>query len=51
MEPQAQLADMAEIEIESDPSITEEYKKLSDKCDVVIEKIKTRKNKKINKTD
>lgn len=34
------------IEKEIEPIVVEEYKKLNDKCDVVISKIKTRKRKK-----
>lgn len=36
------------IEKEIAPVVVEEYKKLNDKCDVVINKIKTRKRKKKN---
>jgi len=54
MDPQGQLAESlasteTEIVTESDATITEEYKKLNDKCDVVIAKIKNRKNNKKSK--
>ena len=53
MEPQGQLAEFitaeAEISTELDSSLTEEYKKLSDKCDTVIAKIKNRKSNKKTK--
>jgi hypothetical protein len=35
-----------EMETDVDPSTVEEYKKLNDKCDIVISKIKGRKGKK-----
>lgn len=35
-----------EVEADVDPSTVEEYKKLNDKCDAVIGKIKSRKKSK-----
>jgi hypothetical protein len=41
-----QLIIESEIDEDIEPSIVDEYKRLDKKCDVVIDKIKTRKGKK-----
>jgi hypothetical protein len=45
-----QLATVTDIieETEQDSVLTEEYRKLDEKCDLVIAKIKSRKNKRNN---
>jgi len=40
------IEQVLEQETDVDPSTVEEYKKLNDKCDIVISKIKGRKGKK-----
>lgn len=38
---------LEDVETEVESSTVEAYKQLSDKCDIVINKIKNRKNKKV----